>query len=64
MLDAPGRSGVGDDLLALHRVSVYGHDSLLDFAFRLRTGAALRERLGQAFGGTAQRRALPGGTGS
>jgi peptidoglycan/xylan/chitin deacetylase (PgdA/CDA1 family) len=60
----PGRSGVGDDLLALHRVSVYGHDSLLDFAFRLRTGAALRERLGQAFGGAAQRRASPGGTGS
>jgi peptidoglycan/xylan/chitin deacetylase (PgdA/CDA1 family) len=60
----PGRSVVADDLLALHRVSVYGHDSLLDFGFRLRTGAALRDRLGQAFGGAARRRASPGDTGS
>jgi peptidoglycan/xylan/chitin deacetylase (PgdA/CDA1 family) len=60
----PGRSGADDDLLALHRVTVYGHDSLLDFACRLRTGAAVRERLGQAFGGVAPRRAAPRGTGS
>jgi peptidoglycan/xylan/chitin deacetylase (PgdA/CDA1 family) len=60
----PGRSGAGDDLLALHRVTVYGHDSLLDFACRLRTGAAVRERLGQAFGGVAQRLTSPRGTGS
>jgi peptidoglycan/xylan/chitin deacetylase (PgdA/CDA1 family) len=60
----PGRSGAGDDLLALHRVSVYGHDSLLDFAFRLRTGAALRERLGQAFGGVARRPASSRGAAS
>jgi peptidoglycan/xylan/chitin deacetylase (PgdA/CDA1 family) len=60
----PGRSGAGDDLMALHRVTVYGHDSLLDFACRLRTGAAVRERLGQAFGGVARRLTSPRGTGS
>jgi peptidoglycan/xylan/chitin deacetylase (PgdA/CDA1 family) len=60
----PGRSGADDDLLALHRVTVYGHDSLLDFGWRLRTGAAVRERLGQAFGGMAHRRASPRGSGS
>jgi len=60
----PGRSGPDDDRLALHRVTVYGHDSLLDFAWRLRTGAALREQLGQAFGGAAHARASSRGTGS
>ena len=40
----PGLSGAEDDLLALHRVSVYGHDSLFDFISRLRTGPAVRER--------------------
>jgi peptidoglycan/xylan/chitin deacetylase (PgdA/CDA1 family) len=60
----PGRSGPDDDLLALHRVTVYGHDTLLDFAWRLRTGAALREQLGQAFGGAAHGRASSRGTGS
>lgn len=44
----PGLSEPGDDLLALRRVTVYGHDSLMDFACRLRTGSAFRERLGQA----------------
>jgi peptidoglycan/xylan/chitin deacetylase (PgdA/CDA1 family) len=56
----PGLSGADDDLLALHRVSVYGHDSLIDFASRLRSGKALRERIAEAFGGMAhhvQRRA-------
>jgi peptidoglycan/xylan/chitin deacetylase (PgdA/CDA1 family) len=43
----PGLSGPEDDLLALRRVSVYGHDSLSDFVSRLRTGAAVRERLGR-----------------
>jgi peptidoglycan/xylan/chitin deacetylase (PgdA/CDA1 family) len=51
----PGRSEADDDLLALHRVTVYGHESLLDFACRLRTGVAVRERLGQAFGGQGHR---------
>jgi peptidoglycan/xylan/chitin deacetylase (PgdA/CDA1 family) len=60
----PGRSSADDDVLALHRVTVYGHDSLLDFAWRLRTGAAVREQLGQAFGGVAHRLASPRGTGS
>jgi len=56
----PGRSEADDDLLALHRVTVYGHDSLLDFACRLRTGAAVRQRIGQAFVGVAHRLAPPG----
>jgi peptidoglycan/xylan/chitin deacetylase (PgdA/CDA1 family) len=43
-----GLSAVEDDLLALHRVTIYGHDSLLDFASRLQTGTAVRERLGRA----------------
>jgi peptidoglycan/xylan/chitin deacetylase (PgdA/CDA1 family) len=50
-----GLSGPDDDLLALRRVTVYGHDSLIDFACRLRTGTAFRERLGQALGGVARR---------
>lgn len=41
----PGLSAPDDDPLALHRVTVYGHDSLLDFACRLRTGRAARELL-------------------
>jgi peptidoglycan/xylan/chitin deacetylase (PgdA/CDA1 family) len=47
----PGRSTAADDLLALRRVSVYGHDSMLDFACRLRTGMGVRERLGRVVGG-------------
>lgn len=39
-----GLSGPEDELLALRRISVYGHDSLLDFILRLRTGATIRER--------------------
>jgi peptidoglycan/xylan/chitin deacetylase (PgdA/CDA1 family) len=50
-----GLSGVEDDLLALHRVTIHGHDSLIDFACRLRTGSAWRERLGQALGDMAHR---------
>ena len=41
-----GLSEADDDLLAVHRVTVYGHESLLDFACRVRTGKAVRERLG------------------
>jgi len=51
----PGLSGPDDDLLALRRVTIYGRDSLLDFVSRLRTGRAVRERLGQALGGVTQR---------
>lgn len=47
----PGRSAPDDDLLALHRVTVYGHDSLLDFACRLQSGVGLRQRLGRVLGG-------------
>jgi peptidoglycan/xylan/chitin deacetylase (PgdA/CDA1 family) len=47
----PGRSGADDDLLALRRVTIYGHDSLLDFACRLRSGLGVRQRLGQVMGG-------------
>jgi peptidoglycan/xylan/chitin deacetylase (PgdA/CDA1 family) len=50
-----GLSVADDDLLALHRVTIYGHDSLLDFVSRLRTGTAIRERLGQALGRVARR---------
>lgn len=49
-----GLSGPDDDVLALHRVTVYGHDSLSDFVCRLRTGAAVRERLGRAVAGFAR----------
>jgi peptidoglycan/xylan/chitin deacetylase (PgdA/CDA1 family) len=45
---SPGLSGPEDSLLALRRVSVYGHETLLDFACRLQTGRALREHLGRA----------------
>jgi peptidoglycan/xylan/chitin deacetylase (PgdA/CDA1 family) len=56
-----GLSGADDDMLALHRVTVYGHDSLLDFACRLRSGTALRQRLGQAFDRVTHRfRGQPG----
>jgi peptidoglycan/xylan/chitin deacetylase (PgdA/CDA1 family) len=48
-----GLSMVDDDPLAIHRVTVYGHDSLFDFACRLRTGTGVRERLTQALGGVA-----------
>lgn len=40
-----GLSAPDDDALALHRVTVYGHDSLLDFACRLRTADGARELL-------------------
>jgi peptidoglycan/xylan/chitin deacetylase (PgdA/CDA1 family) len=43
-----GLSRADDDLLALHRANVYGHDSLFDFVCRVRLGAALGERLGAA----------------
>ena len=50
-----GLSGPDDVLLALRRVTIYGHDSLLDFVCRLRTGTAVRERLGQALRDVARR---------
>jgi peptidoglycan/xylan/chitin deacetylase (PgdA/CDA1 family) len=56
-----GLSGPDDDLLALHRVTIYGHDSLLDFICRLRTGAAFREGLSQAVGSMAGRLSRRGG---
>lgn len=40
-----GLSGADDDLLALRRITIYGHDSVMDFACRLRTGTTLRDRL-------------------
>ncbi len=45
-----GLSGPDDELLALRRVTVYGHDSLFDFIFRLRTGTAILERFRQRVG--------------
>ncbi len=38
-----GISGPGDDLLALHRVPVNGHETLFDFACRLHTALTCRE---------------------
>lgn len=43
----PGLSDVNDDLFALHRVPVRGHDSLLDFACRVRTARSCSEMVGQ-----------------
>jgi peptidoglycan/xylan/chitin deacetylase (PgdA/CDA1 family) len=40
-----GRSALGDDRLALHRVMVSGHDSLLDFVCRLQWAQDARELL-------------------
>lgn len=51
----PGLSGPDDDPLALRRVSIYGHDSLIDFACRLRNGTAFREHISQALGGVTRR---------
>jgi peptidoglycan/xylan/chitin deacetylase (PgdA/CDA1 family) len=45
-----GLSPADDDLLAIHRITIHGHDSLLDFASLLRTGAGVRERLARALG--------------
>jgi peptidoglycan/xylan/chitin deacetylase (PgdA/CDA1 family) len=50
-----GLSTADDDLLALHRVSIYGHDSLFDFVSRLRTGSAVREHLTQALDSVTHR---------
>jgi peptidoglycan/xylan/chitin deacetylase (PgdA/CDA1 family) len=51
----PGLSPADDDLLALHRVSVYGHDSIFDFLSRLRTGVAVRENLNGALDSVTNR---------
>jgi peptidoglycan/xylan/chitin deacetylase (PgdA/CDA1 family) len=51
----PGISPADDDLLALQRVSVYGHDSTFDFVSRLRTGSAVRENLIGALDSVANR---------
>ncbi len=47
-----GRSGADDDLLAFHHVTIYDQDFLFDFACRLRSGTAMRERLKQTLTGT------------
>lgn len=49
----PGLSTADDDLLALHRVTVYGHDSHADFRSRVRTGRSVDERFGRVIGGLA-----------
>jgi peptidoglycan/xylan/chitin deacetylase (PgdA/CDA1 family) len=48
-----GLSRADDDLLALHRVTVYGHDSFADFRSRVRTGRSLGERFGRVLGSVA-----------
>lgn len=58
----PGLSGPEDDRLALHRVPIYGGETLVDFACRLRRAQALPERVRQALRATARRLARrPGG---
>lgn len=51
----PGLSEPDDDLLALHRVPVYGHETLVDFACRLRTARALPDGVRRALNGVARR---------
>ncbi len=51
----PGLSDPDDDPLALHRVTVYGHESLGDFAARVRTGAPPGSRLGAVLGDVTRR---------
>lgn len=46
-----GLSRSDDDPLALHRMTIYGHDSLFDFACRVRMGRAVGVRLRQVLGG-------------
>lgn len=48
-----GLSRADDDPLALHRVTVYGHESFADFRSRVRTGRSLGERFGRVLGGVA-----------
>jgi peptidoglycan/xylan/chitin deacetylase (PgdA/CDA1 family) len=51
----PGLSGPDDDHFALHRVPIYGGETLVDFACRLRTARALPERVRLALRDTARR---------
>lgn len=51
----PGFSGPDDDFFALHRVPIYGGETLVDFACRLRTARALPERVRSALRDTARR---------
>jgi hypothetical protein len=51
----PGLSRPGDDLFALHRVPITGHDSLPDFVWRLRTALAVGEFLAAKVHGTWRR---------
>ncbi len=56
-----GLSTADDDLLALHRVTVHGHDSRVDFTCRLRTGLAAGECIGRALRAVARRFGGPRG---
>jgi len=50
-----GISGPDDDRFALQRVPVYGGETLVDFAYRLRTARALPWRVHRALRSTARR---------
>ena len=50
-----GFCGPNDDFFALQRVPIYGGETLIDFACRLRTARALPERLQRALRDTARR---------
>lgn len=55
-----GHSDSADDLLALHRVPINGHESFLDFVSRLYTSQPWRAALGGAARTVAQPRGRPG----
>jgi len=50
-----GLSGPDDEALALHRVPIYGGETLLDFAWRVRTARALPVRVRGALRAAARR---------
>ena len=50
-----GFSGPDDDTFALHRVPIYGGETLVDFACRLRTARALPDGVRHALRNTARR---------
>jgi peptidoglycan/xylan/chitin deacetylase (PgdA/CDA1 family) len=50
-----GLSGPEDDLLALQRVPIYGGETLLDFAWRVRTARSLPVRVRRALRAAARR---------
>jgi peptidoglycan/xylan/chitin deacetylase (PgdA/CDA1 family) len=59
-----GLSGPDDDALALHRVPIYGGETLLDFAWRIRTARPLPVRVRRTLRNAARRIGGRGGSGA